>query len=89
MNRKPPTLTIKNIEELFDKKLEPIKDDLTTIKQVVEQRVYKEMKKGFAHVNKRIDRLEEISLAIIYDSNDHESRIKKLEKRAGLPSNNN
>ncbi|MBI4130609.1 hypothetical protein HY468_04785 [Candidatus Roizmanbacteria bacterium] len=66
-----------------------VKDDVASVKDVIEKRVYKEMKEGFAHVNKRIDRLEEISLAIIEDSNDQESRIRHLEKRIRTPSNNN
>lgn len=76
------------LEEKLDQKLKPIKEDITLIKQVTEK-MNDRMNKGFSVLTQNIERLEEINLAYIEDSDDHELRIKRLEKRAGITTNNN
>ncbi len=93
MNKKIVPVTMEAIEELFDRKLEEkleqkleekleqkLEEKLQPIKDVIENRVYKEMKEGFSQVNKRIDILENQLAAVI---EDHEPRIKRLEDIAG------
>lgn len=68
------------LDEKLDEKLEPIKKDLADVKKIVNRE--------FIKVHKRLDRLEDISLAVVEDLNDHETRIKRLEKHTKLnPSN--
>jgi predicted RNase H-like nuclease (RuvC/YqgF family) len=65
-----------------------LKSDLSNVKDVLENRVYKEMKEGFRYLNKKIDRLEEVNLANQGDHDDHETRILRLEKHAGISPKN-
>lgn len=88
MNMKHDTLvTLELLEGLFDHKLKPIQEEISglrrenaEIKHVMEHRVYKEMKEGFAEIYERLDRHEEISRAIMEDYEDHESRINEIER---------
>jgi len=89
------SLTLENIEKLLDEKLTPIKEEITSIKgeitqikDVTENRIYKElketrqeMKEGFAHI-------DDVTNAIVLDYNDHEDRIKRLEKITSTTNNN-
>lgn len=77
-------LTKKDISDLldqkFDEKLEPIKKELETVKKIVNRE--------FINVNTRLDRLEDISLAVVEDFNEHDARLKRLEKDKKVSSSN-
>lgn len=64
-----------------------IKTDLAEVKDVTENRIYKElrqtrneMKEGFSH-------MDDVVSAIVLDYNDHEDRIKRVEKHTGSTNN--
>ncbi len=84
-------LTKKDISELLDEKLEPIKEDISLIQkdlrhtQEVVEKEFKKMNERFNIVDEKIDRLDNQVAAVI---EDYEPRLKRLEKHAKLNTSN-
>ena len=102
--KKSTLLTLENFEELldrkleekleqklnekFDEKLKPIYNELALIKDVTENRIYKELKETRREMKAGFEHLDDVTNAIVLDFNDHEDRIKRLEKRTDVTNNN-
>lgn len=87
-------VTLDAIEELldrkFEEKLKPIHEEIADIKDVVEhefKRTNNRIDEGFSILNGKIERLEEINVAVIQDHDGLEARTKRLEKHAGFNKN--
>lgn len=83
------------LEQKFEEKLKPIKDDIasihneiTAIKDVTENRIYKELKETRKEMREGFEQIDEITAAVMVDVNDHSDRISRLEKHTGISDKN-